>query len=149
MSCRGAGSSPGLTRTFARRSVIALLSFHSMPESSTAIVTSGRPVLYCQPVCTGLGAQVPPGCVGVSSAMLAPRTPHSSSAWLLTVALLGLFSGVAANFQSTPELNSLGTVGGATLNVCGSWGSPPGAQGKSACAGTAAAPAALSASNTT
>ena len=49
----GSGSSPVLRRTLLRRSTILLASFHRMPESSTAMATSGRPVVVCQAVCTG------------------------------------------------------------------------------------------------
>src|SRR3954467_12249751 len=108
-----------------RRSSIAPASFHLMPESSTAIVTSGRPVVIVHAVLTAAGAQPlpdqvvwastrppprtpprPPSQVVWASTRLAPRTPHSSDCWLLTGGLLS--SGVAEYFQSLSP-RSLGT----------------------------------------
>src|SRR5205807_8853868 len=118
-----------------RRSVIAEALFHSMPESSTAIRTFGCPVVNCHAVLTGCPARQPTGCVIGASTMLAPRTPHSSSSLpLISRSLCVVCSGVAENFQSTPPENSLGTVPGGNLNVCGSRALPPlgGTYGKSA-----------------
>ena len=56
MSTFGAGSSPGLSKSFARSMLIAPLSFHLMPESSSAIATSGRPTVTSIAVWTGLPA---------------------------------------------------------------------------------------------
>ena len=72
-----------------RRSLIAPASFHLIPESITAIVTSGRPSVVSQAV---EGASV-------ASATCAPRIPCSSTGLLLMAALDGPAS-VAANFQS-------------------------------------------------
>ena len=77
-----------------------------MPESSTAIVTSGRPVVIVHAVFTTAGAQPVPDQVVWASTRLAPRTPHSSDCWLLTGGLSS--SGVAAYFQSLSP-RSLGT----------------------------------------
>ncbi len=64
----GVGSSALLRRTLRRRSFIAPRLFHSIPESSTAIVTSGRPTVVCQAVSTA----------ALASTTCAPRTPKSS-----------------------------------------------------------------------
>src|SRR3954471_16179713 len=94
-----------------RRSSIAPPSFHLMPESSTAIVTSGRPVVVIHAVFTPADA----------STTCAPRTPFSS----LAFAVFGLpASGVAANFQSLPS-RSFGTVPAGARYALKSSGSPP------------------------
>ena len=90
-SARGSGSSPLLIRTLRRRSLIAPLSFHLIPESSTAIVTSGRPVVVIHAVFAA----------PLASSMCAPRTPPSSTGFELSRVLLG--SGVAANLNSLPS----------------------------------------------
>ena len=51
----GTGSSPLLSRILKRRSFIAPASFHLIPESSTAIVTSGRPWSSSRRSAAGLG----------------------------------------------------------------------------------------------
>src|SRR4051794_24381087 len=98
---------------------MASRSFHLIPESSTAIATSGRPVVTCQAVSTG---RVPPesgghdgnAYVAWESATLAPRTPHSSDCWWLTGKLLS--SGVAASLNVLPSPpRSLGTSPAAVL----------------------------------
>src|SRR5438067_1740758 len=63
----GAGSSPAFRWNFLRRSAIAPPSFHLMPESCTAMTTSGRPVSLRQAIST-----------------LMPLTPFSSLALALT-----------------------------------------------------------------
>src|SRR5437588_3809615 len=128
---------------------MACWSFHLMPESRTAITASGRPVETCDAVRTGWPeTQLPAGCVVAVSTMLAPRTPQSSSCWLLTFVVRGFddCSGVAASFQSPVSLKSFGAVPGGSLNVCGLWGSPPlgGRYGNAAYA-VVAHPAAISA----
>src|SRR4051794_9720000 len=70
-----------------------------MPESSTAIVTSGRPVVVFHAV-SGVDL----------STRLMPRMPLSSLARELTSRLLA--SGVAANFHSRPPVRSLGAAPG-------------------------------------
>src|SRR4051795_11715715 len=68
-SARGFGSSPLLSLTFSRTSAIGLPTlFHWMPESSTASVTSGRPVVVAQ-ACAALPFW---------STTEAPRTPFNS-----------------------------------------------------------------------
>src|SRR5688572_17440651 len=94
----GCSSSPRFRRNFARRSFIAPRSFHLMPESSTAIVTSGRPVDVCHPVATD----------GSLSTSEAPRTPPSSRGSALTSALP--CSGVAAYIHSSLPSRSLGAA---------------------------------------
>src|SRR5437588_5391299 len=79
------------------------VSSQRIPESSTAITTSGRPVVTVHAVS---------GAVGLASAMYPPRTPLFSRASSLTGMLFG--SGVAANFQSSPR--SLGTSPLATFS---------------------------------
>ena len=114
----GTGSSPLLSRTLKRRSFITPASFHITPESSSAIVTSGRPVVMVHAVFA----------VGLVSNTLAPRTPFSSHGWWLTGSLPG--SGVAEYFQSLPwSVRSLGAGLPAgrrkVLKSCGSKPGPP------------------------
>ncbi len=95
---------------------MAALSFHSMPESSTAMTTSGRPVLTCQAVRTAPWAQVEAGCTGSASTRLMPRIPHISSACWFTFRTSGFPSGLAGvpdSRQSPVSLNSSGTCPGA------------------------------------
>ena len=75
----GTGASPRSMRVLRRRSTIAVRSSHLMPESSTEIATSGRPVVVSQAVSTASSA----------SARWAPRIPPSSYG----LALLGCDSG--------------------------------------------------------
>jgi hypothetical protein len=108
-----------------------------MPKSGTSMTTSGRPVVSSQAVWIGPCAHVPAGWSTMASTRLMPRIPHNSSRWLFTVAVIGLesgLSGVAASFQSAASLKSFGTTPGASRNVSGLCGLPPGAYGKSACA---------------
>src|SRR5918911_4365234 len=102
-------------------------SFHSTPESSSAIVTSGRPVVIAHAVLA----------VGLGSKTLAPRTPFSSHGSLLTGTLPG--SGVAAYFQSLPPRSFGAGVPGSAWYVVKSFGWKPGPApyGKSACADAA------------
>src|SRR3954468_1584510 len=88
----GAGNSPLLSLTLKRRSFIAPSSFHLIPESSTAIVTSGRPVDVSHAAWMG----------GLLSARWPPRTPFSS---IGSPAMFGgaPAPGVDANFQSLPS----------------------------------------------
>ena len=129
MSSRGAGSSPGFSQIFLRTAVIAPALFHSIPESSSEISTSGRPSVTSKAVRIGLpaGTQefVPAGNVAFESTTLIPRIPHSSSLFELTVAsLCVLCSGVAASFQLSPKL--LGATPGGSFQVVGSCGFPLG-----------------------
>ena len=71
---------------------MAPTSFHLIPESSTAISTSGRPVVTCQ-----------------ARSTLMPRTPNSS-AGLLSIA--GLPVGSLVSFHSAPPVKSTGRTGG-------------------------------------
>src|SRR3954447_15234588 len=69
LSARGSGVSPVLMRVFSRTSAVGLPRlFHITPESRTAIVTSGRPVVVAQ-AC---------GALPSWSTTHAPRTPFSS-----------------------------------------------------------------------
>ncbi len=95
-STSGSSASPRLRRVLRRRSTIASRSSHLMPESSTAIVTSGRPMAVCHAVASA----------GSSSTRWAPRTPKSSRASLLTGWLPG--SGVAAYIHSSLPWRSSG-----------------------------------------
>ncbi len=152
MSSRGAGSSPGFSQIFLRTAVIAPALFHSIPESSSEIRTSGRPRVVSNAVLIGVAAAthefVPAGNVALPSTTLIPRMPHSSSLRPFTVASLwGLCSGVAASFQLSPKL--LGATPGGSFHVVGSWGLPVGpVYGKSALA-TGTTPSASSASTAT
>ena len=133
MSTCGAGSSPGFSRTFERNSSIALRLFHSTPESSSAIDTSGRPRVSSKAVWIGVPAAmhdpVPEGIVAFASTRLMPVTPQSSSIWELfwvtaaySVGLLvieGGVAGVAAYFQASPPMLS-GTSPGASFQLAGS-----------------------------
>src|SRR4051794_17749077 len=91
-SRRGVGSSPWLRRTLSRRAPMAPASFHLMPESRTAIETSGRPLVVIHAVPT----------LGSASSMRAPRTPKFSNGLeLMCGPLLG--SRVAANLNVLPS----------------------------------------------
>ncbi len=74
------------------RSIIAPTSFHLIPESSTAIVTSGRPVVICQ-----------------ARSTLMPVTPNSS-AGLASMVGSPLWSLVS--FHAVPPVKSDGRTGG-------------------------------------
>src|SRR6266851_1639102 len=129
----GLGSSPRLRRTLWRRSFIAPASFHLIPESRTAMATSGRPVVTCQAVWTFGGSQLPARGLVTGSATEAPRTPQSSAfrlrtsafcAWKAGLELSG--SGVAANFQALPSPpRSLGTGLPDGLHGKSAWAMPP------------------------
>ena len=84
----GAGSSPGLSQIFLRTAVIAPTLFHSIPESSSEMRTSGRPSVCSNAVFTELPAvthePVPAGKLALASTRLMPRIPHSSSLFPLT-----------------------------------------------------------------
>src|SRR2546428_13899191 len=84
------------------------------PESSSAMLTSGRPLVTVQAVFT----------VGLVSKTLAPRTPFSSQGWWLT----GSFpaSGVAAYFQSSPPRSFGAGLPAGSLKVVKSCGLNPG-----------------------
>ena len=102
------------SRTLRRRSVIAPASLNLMPESSTAIVTSGRPVVMFHAVFAS----------GERSAVESPRTPPSSCGSARTAAFCAMRtglpfapqpvsgSGVAAIFHVSQWISS-GTVPGA------------------------------------
>src|SRR5580700_255479 len=107
--------------------------FHSIPESSSAIVTSGRPTVTSNPVLTALPAvmhePVSPGIVAFKSTRLMPVTPHSSSCWELFCVMLaysagldsfdGGIAGVAAYFHVLPS-TLVGTSPGASFQLEGS-----------------------------
>ena len=133
MSTFGAGSSPVLSSTFLRTELMAPASFHSMPESSSAIATSGRPTLTSKAVFTGLLAAIQEpvsgGKVACASTRLMPVTPHSSSSWELffvtataSVGSLGS-AGVAANFHARPP-TLVGVCPGASFQLEGWPGVP-------------------------
>jgi hypothetical protein len=135
MSTFGAGSSPTLSITFARRLDMSPLLFHLIPESSSPIETSGRPTVTPNAVCVGVPAAmhepVPAGIVAWASTRLIPVTPHSSSLWELSfcvwAASTGLVvdgvAGVAPNFHPSPP-RLLGTCPGASFQLAGSPGLP-------------------------
>src|SRR3954451_6265110 len=101
-SARGSGVSPLFRRIFTRTSPSGLPQlFHMIPESRTAIVTSGRPVVVAQ-AC---------GALVSASTIEAPRTPLSSR----LSAVSGLpGAGVEAYIQtlSPPRSVGRGSLGG-------------------------------------
>jgi hypothetical protein len=70
-----------------------------MPESMTAIVTSGRPVVICQAV----------GSDGLLSSTWAPRTPFSSTGLALIRRFVG--SGEAEYLKYSPSSSSPTSLG--------------------------------------
>ena len=95
----GTGTSPCESLVLRRRSSIAPRSFHLMPESSTAIVTSGRPVVVAQ-------ARSPFGVV--ASTRCAPRTPCSSRGSEFTGSFPASWSAAYIQDCFAPEVSSLG-----------------------------------------
>jgi hypothetical protein len=108
--------------------------FHLKPESSTAMRTSGRPVVTVQAVSR----------LASASATCAPRIPISSRGSMLTGKLFA--SGEAENFQtfSPRSSRSFGTWPFGVRSVLKSRLSPPDSEyGKSAFAPLASASAAI------